>query len=195
MILALFDFDGTITKKDTFISFLQFTHGKFIFYLYFIVLSPILILYKLKKIENWRAKEIVLKFFYMNYTKEKLLSLGEAFEPIIDNMVYEQAKEKLLWHKSQNHQVLIVSASCDIWISAWCKNNNIQLISTTLEFDNNIFKGKLGSKNCFGQEKVIQIKHHLNLDNFTFIYAYGDSDGDTEMLRLANEPHYKIFNY
>jgi len=31
------------------------------------------------------------------------------------------------------------------------------------------------------------------LNNFSFIYAYGDSRGDDEMLELAQEKYYKPF--
>ena len=45
MNLALFDFDGTITNRDSFIDFIKFAKGNLKFFQGFMILSPILILY------------------------------------------------------------------------------------------------------------------------------------------------------
>ena len=56
MNLALFDFDGTITKNDSLIKFIRFAVGdlKFVFGLF--ILSPVLLAYKIKLIPNFKAK-------------------------------------------------------------------------------------------------------------------------------------------
>jgi phosphatidylglycerophosphatase C len=195
MTLALFDFDGTITQKDTFIEFLKFTHGKIIFSLYFLMLSPVLILLKLKLIPNWRAKEIVLSFFYRSYKRDTLEKLGNEFINKIDKLVYTEAKNKINFHKESGDRVIVVSASCNIWIKPWCNKNQIELISTDLLFIDNKFSGKLNGKNCYGAEKVVRITQLLNLNEFKYIYAYGDSKGDKEMLSIANEMFYKHFKF
>jgi phosphatidylglycerophosphatase C len=62
--IAFFDFDGTITTKDTLAELLKFQKGKFKYYVGLVFLSPALILYKLGLISNHRAKEILLEFFF-----------------------------------------------------------------------------------------------------------------------------------
>ena len=44
-----------------------------------------------------------------------------------------------------------------------------------------------------GAEKVNRIKEKYTLDEYEYIYAYGDSRGDKEMLTIAHEQHYKPF--
>ena len=52
MNIALFDFDGTITKKDTLFDFIIFAVGYKTFIIKLISLVPFLILYTLKIIPN-----------------------------------------------------------------------------------------------------------------------------------------------
>ena len=101
--------------------------------------------------------------------------------------------EKIKWHQSQNHKVVIVSASIECWLKKWCQSNSIDLISTRLEFINGKLTGKLATKNCHGIEKVKRIKERYDLNDFDYIYAYGDSASDKEMLELSDQPYYKIF--
>ena len=57
MILALFDFDGTITTDDSLIKFIRFVVGDIKTLWGMILLSPMLITYKLKLIPNYKAKQ------------------------------------------------------------------------------------------------------------------------------------------
>src|SRR5690348_15773750 len=61
--LVLFDFDGTITTKDTLIEFLTFYKGKVRLLAGLVILSPMLALYALRLIPNWKAKQHLLKYF------------------------------------------------------------------------------------------------------------------------------------
>src|ERR1700744_5893322 len=62
--IAFFDFDGTITKRDTLLEFIRFTKGRFRLGLGFLLNSPWLIAYKLKLISNQQAKERMLSHFF-----------------------------------------------------------------------------------------------------------------------------------
>ena len=64
--IAFFDFDGTITTKDTLLEFIKFSKGSFLFYLGFLINSPYLVAMKLGLISNQVAKEKVLRFFFKN---------------------------------------------------------------------------------------------------------------------------------
>jgi HAD superfamily phosphoserine phosphatase-like hydrolase len=88
---------------------------------------------------------------------------------------------------------VVVSASVECWLGPWCDKNGLDLIGTQLEIKDNRVTGKLLSKNCYGKEKVNRIRERYDLNSFDFIYAYGDSRGDDEMLELAQEKYYKPF--
>jgi hypothetical protein len=62
--LLFFDFDGTITTKDTLLEFIKFSKGKLNFLSGFLIYSPFLVAYKLGIISNQSAKEKVLATFF-----------------------------------------------------------------------------------------------------------------------------------
>ena len=192
--LALFDFDGTITKDDSLLKFIRFVvgDGRFIFGL--VVLSPILVAYKLKLIPNYKAKQYMLSWFFKGMSKDAFLKVANEYSLVhIDKILRPKAIEKINWHKNQGHKVVVVSASIEFWLRPWCEKNGLELIATKLEIKDDIVTGKLLSKNCYGVEKVNRIKEIYNLKDFEYIYSYGDSSGDKQMLELAHEKFYKPF--
>lgn len=192
--IAFFDFDGTITYKDSLIHFLVFCFGWFKVISGFIFISPYVILYKLKVISNERAKEKLLAYFFKELKKEDVKQFAIQYtEKCLPKILREKAIEKIEWHKSENHEIYLVSASLEDWLRPWCENMQISCLGTQLEVINGVYSGKFQSKNCYGPEKVNRIKQELNLSDYNFIYAYGDSRGDSEMLKIANEGHFKPF--
>lgn len=194
MTLALFDFDGTITKDDSLLKFIRFVVGDIRFLFGLIVLSPILVAYKLKLIPNYKAKQKMLSWFFKGCSQEDFKKVANDYSlKHIDKILRPKAMEKLAWHKAQNHKIVIVSASIDSWLRPWCEIHDFELIATKLEVKNKIITGNLLTKNCYGIEKVNRIKQSNDLKDFDYIYAYGDSSGDKEMLALANKSFYKPF--
>lgn len=190
--MAFFDFDGTITKDDSLLKFIRFVVGDIRFLVGLVVLSPILVAYKLNLIPNYKAKQKMLSWFFKGYSEDDFRKVANEYSlNHIDKILRPKAIEKLNWHKEQNHRIVIVSASIDCWLRPWCEKNGFELLATKLEIKNKILTGKLLTKNCYGQEKVNRIKESYNLKEYDNIYAYGDSRGDKEMLELANDSLYK----
>ena len=192
--IVFFDFDGTITTDDSLLNFIRFVVGDRRFLLGLIVLSPMLILYKLKLIPNYKAKQYMLSWFFKGMSKDAFLKVANEYSLVhIDKILRPKAIEKINWHKNQGHKVVVVSASIECWLRPWCEKNGLELIATKLEIKDDIVTGKLLSKNCYGVEKVNRIKEIYNLKDFEYIYSYGDSSGDKQMLELAHEKFYKPF--
>lgn len=194
MKIAFFDLDGTITKKDTLIEFIKFAIGSYQYYKGLIVLCPILLAYKLKIISNNIAKEKLISHFFKGWDIIEFENLANNYSIWeIDKIIRPKALERIVWHLECGHKVVVVSASIESWLNGWCKKNNLELLGTKLEFNNNILTGKFSNKNCYGIEKVNRIKEKYNLNDYHTIFAYGDSKGDKEMLNIADKKHYKFF--
>lgn len=194
MKLVFFDFDGTITKDDSLLKFIRFVVGDTRFIIGLITLSPTLTLYKLKLIPNYKAKQKMLSYFFKGCSEEYFKKVANEYSlNHIDKILRPKAMEKIQWHKEKGHKVVVVSASIDYWLRSWCEKNDLELIATQLEIKYGVVTGNLLTKNCYGIEKVNRIKELYNLNDFEYIYAYGDSSGDKEMLSIANESFYKPF--
>ena len=194
MKLAIFDFDGTIISKDSMIEFLFFTHGRVKAIFNLILLSPVLFLYLIRVIPNWKAKEFVLTRFYKGMSIDDFNRLSSKFsKEIIPKMIRPLAMEKIEWHKSQGHKVVIVSASIENYLIHWCCKQKIDLLATRLEIRDNRMTGRLSTKNCHGAEKVKRIQLEHDISNMQYIYAYGDSRSDRKLATIAHDFHYKPF--
>jgi len=194
MKLALFDFDGTITVKDSLTDFIQFAVGKPNYYIGLLRLSPMLAAYTLKLIPNDIAKEKLIAHFFKDWDEKRFQKIAEQYSlGQLEKIIRPEAIKKIKWHRDQGHQIVVVSASMECWLSAWCGKNGIALISTRLEMIDGKLSGKFDTKNCHGAEKVNRVQEKYHLNNFDYIYAYGDSRGDKELLELADELYYKPF--
>jgi HAD superfamily hydrolase (TIGR01490 family) len=194
MIIAIFDFDGTISSKDSLMSFIQFAVGRPAFYLGLLKMSPMLATYTLRFISNHVAKEKLIAHFFSEWSSDLFCGIARRYScEEIDKIMRPKALEKIRWHQDQGHEVVVVSASIDCWLEAWCTNHNITLICTQLEIKDYKVTGKFSTLNCHGIEKVRRLREVYDLSLYEKIYAYGDSFGDKELLRIADESFYKPF--
>ena len=192
--ISFFDFDGTITTDDSLIKFIRFVVGDARFLWGMTVLSPMLTAYKLKLIPNYKAKQMMLSYFFKGMSEEKFIEVASEYSlKHIDTILRPKAMEQIAWHKEQGHKIVIVSASIECWLKPWCDRNGLELIATKIELKDGIVTGKLLTKNCYGSQKANRVHQKYNLDEYDYIYAYGDSQGDRELLELADESHYKPF--
>ena len=62
--VAAFDFDGTITRKDTLLEFIKFVKGVSSCYRGLLLYAPLLVAYKLKLYPNWKVKQRFFAHFF-----------------------------------------------------------------------------------------------------------------------------------
>ena len=188
MIVAAFDFDGTITKNDSFIRFIIKTKGVLRFIIGFTLLAPVILLYLLKIIPNWKAKSMVFSYFFRKESLDSFNGYCEEFAYSIEGNTKEPAMNRIDYHRSKGHEIVILSASIENWIRPWAVKNQIdKVIGTKIELDDKQYlTGKFLTKNCYGQEKVNRLLEVFpERDSYT-LYAYGDSRGDRELIEFAD---------
>jgi HAD superfamily hydrolase (TIGR01490 family) len=194
MVLAIFDFDGTITSKDSFGHFLQYAVRKPVYYRGLILLSPILIAYALGLVPNYVAKQKVFAHFFAGWSTDSFNRIAERYSSSeVGKIIRPEALERIEWHQRQAHKVVVVSASIKSWLSHWCEARRIDLISTEVEEENLILTGQFRTPNCHGIEKVNRLKDRFDFSKVDYVYAYGNSSGDKEILELADEKYYRYF--
>lgn len=187
--IAAFDFDGTITTKDTLFDFIAFYVGKPRLLLGLVILSPMLILFKLGFIKNDEAKQKMLSSFFKGVSIEEFNLVCIKYVKRINTILKEDAIDKIKWHQSQGHKVIIISASVKNWIEPWALSFGIEeVLATEILVDNRVVVGKFSTANCYGQEKVNRLLANYPDRCSYILYAYGDSRGDKELLELADYP-------
>ena len=192
MTVAVFDFDGTLTSKDTLLEFIEFACGRWKFYVGFLLYTPILILMKLHLYPNWKAKEKIFTYFFKGMNYQDFQKLGKDFSKVIDCFKRDDVVDILKKHIAEGHNVYVISASIAEWVRPWCeqiKVNNV--LATEIEIDDKgLLTGRFLSKNCYGQEKVNRLLEVEPDRNEYYLYAYGDSRGDKDMIEFAEQGFY-----
>jgi len=193
--IAFFDFDGTITTRDTLLEFIKFSRGTAGFYTGFLLNMPWLLAYKLKIISNQRAKEAVLRFYYRKMPGERFGEYCTCFaEQKLPALIRTKASGEITRLQEQGYDIVIVSASPGDWINPWAATIGATLIATRLATDDKgRLTGKIIGKNCYGEEKVNRIRLEFRLEEYRSIYTYGDTKGDLPMLRLGHHSFMKPF--
>lgn len=194
MHVALFDFDGTLTSRDSLLPFLKMTRGSLCFGLAMLKVFPVLVGYALKLVQNNVAKELLLINTIGGMSSVVLNTFGEEFaQHIIPAMLRKDMQERLIEHQMKGHCCILVSASLDVYLVPWAKLVGFDYcISTSLEVSaEGVVTGRLNGGNCYGDEKVRRIEQLFSKIGLpSRVYAYGDSDGDVPMIEMADEGYW-----
>lgn len=187
--VVVFDFDGTLTRKDTFLEFIKFAKGRFTFYCGILMCSPVLLSYLVHLCPNDKAKQFVFSYFFKGMSYRDFKNKGVAFSEIIDTIVRPRMKDEINRLIKSEATIYVISASLTEWVAPWCSKNHIDKVLGTLPevSCDGFLTGRFLTKNCYGQEKVNRL---LEMEPNRFSYyliAYGDSEGDKEILRFADE--------
>ena len=192
--LYLFDFDGTLTYKDTMFLFLKF-YNPAKYSIQFLKHVPLFLLLKLKLANAEAVKKSFISSMLKGesrYNIEKKAKL--FFEENYPSLIRENALDFINNIDRENTESYIVSASLDIWVKPFAEKFNMTLVATNAEFVDDIFTGKFIGKNCNKDEKVSRIEAELGDKKFDKIIAFGDTSGDKPMFKFANESHYRFFH-
>ncbi len=192
MDLALFDFDGTITVSDTWAPFVRFATPRARLLLGQVLLSPVAIGYRVGLMSASKGRQMVARVAFQGEDAKRVRELGvEYASTALPAVERPSAIERIDWHKAQGDQVVVVSASLDVYIRPWCENRGIEFICTTLEERAGRLTGRYVEGDCCGAEKTRRIRQRYELDRYEVIYAYGDSGEDRQMLALAHKKYYQ----
>ncbi len=193
-VIAFFDFDGTISNKDSLLEFIKYCKGRPAFYFGFLLHLPVLVAFKLKLLSNHRTKEVMLRYFFGDMPVEDFERHCLDFSrDEIPAMIRPKAWKEIRKLQEAGAEIVIVSASPQDWLNHWCKRAGVACIATRLVVDERRISGKIEGLNCHGREKVRRIREAYDLGGFSQIYCYGDTPGDKHMLSLGTYRFYKPF--
>lgn len=191
-----FDFDGTLTTKDTLLEFIRFAKGSGQMFRGFLLFSPLLLLMKLHLYPNWKAKQQVLSYFFKGMNIDDFNALCTHFAEQNKHLLRPAGIEKVRQAiEEEQATVLIISASIDNWVRPFFDeiDKKIQVLGTQIETKGGCLTGQITTKNCYGQEKVNRLTALYPHREAYELIAFGDSRGDKELLDFADKGFYKPF--
>lgn len=203
-----FDFDGTLTTRDTFLAFIRHAKGTAAFVWGMFCHAPWLVMMKLGLYPNWKAKQRVFAHFFKGMSLDDFNQACWFFAYDKRRLIRPQGLDAIRRAQADGARVLVVSASVENWVER-CLEAALATaprqsdapadvappvtLCTKVEVKDGHLTGRLLGKNCYGPEKVARIKALLpNREEYQLI-AFGDSRGDKELLEYADERHFKPF--
>lgn len=192
--LYLFDFDGTITYRDTMFLYLKFYDASR-FKVQFIKHIPLFILLKLKLADPEKIKRSFISSVLKGQSRTKIEKKSqEFFDHYFPELVRKNALEFIKNIDREKTDCYIVSASLDIWVHPFAQHFKMNLLATQAEFIDDIFTGNFLGKNCNGPEKVLRIVEAVGTKKYDKTIAFGDTSGDKQMLACADEAQFEFFH-
>lgn len=184
--LALFDFDGTLCKKDSFTGFIFFALSKRHIVKQVIKTLPWIQAYYLNIYPPDAMRVKLFKAMFTDINASEILSLAEEYAQQLMQQLDPKLYQQFLKHKYNQDHIVLVSASIDLYLQSVCKILEIDLICTETEIVAGKVTGHYTSPDCSSEQKRLRILEKYDLNQYQSIYAYGNSVEDLEMLSLAD---------
>ena len=191
--VAAFDVDGTLTHRDTLLPFLQrlcgtqrlaralARHG--------VALSAMVV----GRAERDTVKDLLLAGLLAGRNADEVRSAGVAYAGFLvgADRLRPDTVARLHQHRAAGHRVVLVSASPEVYLGPLGRHLQVDavLCSALEESRDGRLTGRLAGPNCRGPEKVVRLEAWLTDEAATeapYVYAYGDSAGDRELLARAD---------
>jgi len=192
--IVAFDFDGTLTLRDSFTEFLRWRAGPGGWALGLVKLAPAVAAYARDR-DRGRIKAASVKEFLLGVERRTLEADAEGFADRIWSRFMRPDALKVWndWGERGAHRV-IVTASPETTVAPFARKLGAEaLLGTPLVFDDDDrVTGAFATPNCRGEEKVRRLRAVYG-DDLVLAAAYGDTSGDTEMLALAEEKGFRVF--
>ena len=192
--VVAFDFDGTLTVRDSFMAFLKWRAGPARFVLGLLRLAPATGAYVFHR-DRGRLKAAAVRVFLKGLAREDLEAEAREFaERFSRSLLRPDAVAVWKRWRAEHIRLVIVTASPELLVAPFARGLGADaLIGTDLAFDTqDRVAGGFATPNCRGAEKVARLKAAFGAD-VEIRAAYGDTSGDREMLAMAEIRGYRVF--
>lgn len=192
--IAAFDFDGTLSRRDTLVPFLARSCGAAAFSRAIGRVAPTAVRARTGRLEGEvhhrdATKEALLRELYTGRQEDWLTQQGERYATTLDAKLRPEMVEQVQWHRDAGHELVIVSAGLTTYLEPWAATFGFDhVIAVDLDVDDGQLTGRLARPNVRGPEKAVRLLEWLDGDVPDVLWAYGNSSGDTELLALADVP-------
>ena len=193
-VLSVFDFDGTLTYHDSFVPFLRFAFGPFVFVRKLLGLLLPSLAYLLGRLSRDQLKERLVAHFLTGVSEAWFNEMAEAFcKQRWGRLLRPAGIQGVADEIAAGHEVTLCSASPELLLRPFAAKLNVKLIATQLEVIEGHLTGKIAGVNCRCASKVERLQAIYGELNHYHVRAWGDSAGDKQLLEVAQDPHWRYF--
>lgn len=188
---AYFDFDGTLAKGDSIVSFMRYAVRKRMAppWQWFRAAYGYLF-YRIHPRSASFSKEKAASFLKGRTEDEIRIFCAEYIREMVMPTLYQEGIQEIMRLKKEGWTVVLVSASMSCYMDLLPGFIPVdRVLATRTFFENGRCTGKFGP-NCKGEEKVRRIHKMLAETGETpdETRGYGDSAADLPMLRMTGHP-------
>ncbi len=187
MSIAVFDLDGTITRRDTlFPLVLRYLARRPWQLLRLLRVIPGLIRFCVDQ-DRGALKQTLLRKTMRGATRAQLDALARDFvQQTIEQSCFRDALAAIRRHREAGHYLVLMSASVDFYVPEFARQLGFdQVISTEVQWEGDRLEGTLTSANRRGMEKARCLRRLLDERSDKDNYAYGNSAADLPHMRLV----------
>lgn len=192
--IVAFDFDGTLTVRDSFIAFLRWRISTRRFVSGLGTLAPAVLRYAADR-DRERLKTAAVAVYLRGLSRLDLENEAEAFAAdAFSSLIRPDALATWSDWRDRGARLVIVTASPESTVAPFARRLQADdLLGTPLAFDGeDRVTGLFVSPNCRGPEKVARLRTRFG-PAVRLAAAYGDTEGDREMLGIAELKGWRVF--
>jgi len=192
-IAVIFDLDNTITRYDTYVSFLLSVLLQRPQRAILCLWLPIaIVVHKLGIKDNSWLKTVFLRAIVGGTNRIQLENWVNQFvTKVVSKGIYSNARNTITQHKNLGHRLILASASFDFYVTQLGKQlgfNEIICTSSSWNEKNQLI-GEINGNNCYGENKLTRLKAYFgSTRNQWHIIGYSDHHSDEPMLEWVDQP-------
>ena len=189
--LALFDFDGTLTTRETFPAFMRYAVVRPRLLAGGVLLAPVVFGYRRGWVAGNPTRASIVQMGLRGVDAERLRAQGAAFaRDVLPGVLRPEAMARLAWHRQRGDRVVVVSGGLDVYLAPWCADQGVELLCSVLAERGGRITGYAGLQ-CVGEVKVRRVRTLCDPQAYAAIHAYGDTHEDQAMLAMAHHRTYR----
>ncbi len=189
--LALFDFDGTLTTRETFPDFMRYAVARPRLIVGGVLLAPVVFGYRRGWVAGNPTRASIVQVGLRGVDAARLRAQGEAFaREVLPGVLRPEAMARLAWHRDRGDRIVVVSGGLDVYLAPWCAAQGVDLLCSVLAERDGRITGYAGAQ-CVGEEKVRRVRALCDPQAYAAIHAYGDTHEDQAMLAMAHHRTYR----
>ena len=199
--VAAFDFDGTLTTRDTLVPFLYRVSGPRQFATATAKLGIKGSLRRIPITDRDHVKELMIRELLGGRQEADLRALGQEYATeILAKRMNDAVLQRLRNHVDRGDEVLFVSASLVYYLDPIAELLDVDaVIAVEPRSADGTLDGSLTHPNVRAQQKAIRLSEWLSANDHSDgpgelhespveLWAYGNSSGDHELLDMADHP-------